>query len=175
MRAEKQLLLDEIKEQISASPSFVVMSYEGLTANLASDFRDQVAKVGGDVEVLGKRMLLKAASEQGITLDEKQLVGHIGVVFVGEDAVEATKAVYQFSKDNGDILKVVAGRFDGQIYSPEDVKKLSKLPGKDEMRAQFLGLLEAPMSQTLSTMEALVSSVVYCLDNKVKAQEGSES
>lgn len=175
MRAEKQLLLDEIKEQINESPSFVIMSYQGLTANLANDLRNKVANVGGNVEVLGKRILLKAASEQGISLDLEQLVGHIGVVFTGEDAVTTTKAVYQFSKDNGDILKVIAGRFDSKIYSAEDVKKLSELPGKDEMRAQFLGLLEAPMSQTLSTMEALVCSVIYCLSNKVKAQEGCES
>ena len=35
-------------------------------------------------------------------------------------------------------------------------KQISKLPGKDEMRAQFLGLLEAPMAQTLAVMEAVI-------------------
>ena len=41
-----------------------------------------------------------------------------------------------------------------------------KLPAKDEMRAQLLGLFEAPMSQTLSTMESLLTSVMHCLENK---------
>ena len=46
--------------------------------------------------------------------------------------------------------------------------RLSLTASKDEMRAQFLGLLEAPLAQTLAVMDAVLSSVVYCLDNKSK-------
>ena len=55
-----------------------------------------------------------------------------------------------------------------------DVERLSKLPSKDEMRAQFLSVLEAPMSQTLAVMEALLTSVPYCLDNKCKQEDIQE-
>ena len=48
---------------------------------------------------------------------------------------------------------------------------MSKLPSKDEMRAQFLGTLEAPMAQTLAVMDALLTSVVHCLNNKVQLDE----
>ena len=41
-------------------------------------------------------------------------------------------------------------------YNGADVKTLSELPSKDEMRAQLLATLEAPLSQTLSVMEALI-------------------
>ena len=51
----------------------------------------------------------------------------------------------------------------------EDVKAISELPSQDEMRAQFVGLLEAPMTQTLSVMQALLTSIMYCLENKAKA------
>ena len=75
------------------------------------------------------------------------------------------------SKENGELLEVCLGRFDGQLYQAADAKKLSELPGRDEMRAQLLATFEAPMSQTLSVVEALLTSVPHCLENKCKKIE----
>lgn len=174
MRNEKQLLLDEVKNQIDLySGTFVIMSYKKLGANSTNEFRRQIAKLGGNLEMVRKRILLKAADSAGIKLNLKDLPGHIGLVFAGHDPIETTKFVFRFSQENEKVIQVVGGRIDGQLYSGEQVEMLSKLPGKDEMRAQLLATLEAPMSQTLAVMEALVASVVYCLDNKVK-QESSD-
>lgn len=170
MREEKQLLLDEVKNQIDSYPSFLIMRYLGLSANTANEFRRDVLKRGGTVEVMRKRILLKAANAAGVQLDLKALPGHIGLVFTGEDPIETTKLVFKYSEDTDKKIEVIGGRFEGQLYSGEDVEKLSKLPSKDEMRAQFLGTLEAPMAQTLAVMEALLTSVVYCLDNKSKQE-----
>lgn len=173
MRQEKQLLLDEITEQIQQAESFVIMSYVGLKAGAADDFRRSIAKMGGNVEMIRKRLLVRAAKESGINLDLATLPGHIGVVFVGKDPIETTKVVFKFSQEQNQALKVIGGRFDGQLYSGAHVEMLSKLPALPEMRAQFLGLLEAPMAQTLGVMDAILSSVVYCLDNKCQ-QEGEK-
>ncbi|MCE5316486.1 MAG: 50S ribosomal protein L10 [Parachlamydia sp.] len=168
MRQEKQLLLDEIKGQMDKHGTFVIMSYQKVKANLANKFRNEIAKLGGNVEVVRKRLLIKAADAAGLKLDLKGLPGHIGLVLAGKDPIETTKAVFRFSQDNDKALEVLGGRFEGLYYDGKQVEMLSKLPGKDEMRAQLLGVLEAPMSQTLAVMEALLSSVVYCLDNKTK-------
>lgn len=173
MRSEKQLLLDEIKEQIEGHDSFVIMQYSGLDANRTSDFRRQIAEYGGSVEIVKKRVLIKAAKELGIELELDQLPGHIGLVFTGEDSVQATKAVFELRKATKDSVNVLGGQFDGRMLAAEDVETLSKLPGKDEMRAQLLGTLIAPMQQTVGAMNALVCSVLYCLQNKVKKEEGS--
>ncbi len=171
MRHDKQLLLDEVKGQIDDSGTFVIMSYSKLSANAANSFRRGVQKLGGGVEVVRKRVLIKAAESAGVKLDLSDMPGHIGLVFARQaDPVTVTKYVFDFGKSEGDAIAVVGGRFEGKLYSGADVEKLSKLPGKDEMRAQFLSVLEAPMSQTLAVMEALLSSVVYCLDNKVKLE-----
>jgi large subunit ribosomal protein L10 len=175
MRQEKQLLLNEVKEQIEQFDSFVIMRYLGLTANKANEFRREVAKTGGGVEVMRKRMLVKAAEAAGVTLDTAELPGHIGLVYAGEDPIETTKLIFKFSQENEKKIQVIGGRFDGLLYTAADVEKLSKLPSKDEMRAQFLGLLEAPMAQTLAVMDALMTSVMHCLDNKCKLEEESSS
>lgn len=166
MRAEKQLLLDEIKGKINKSNSFILTKYASLKANTSNTLRDELAKAGAEMEVVRKRVFVKAAESLGIILDVKNLEGHIGVVFTESDPIEATKAVMQFGKNNEKAIQVIGARLDGTLYHAADVEKLSKLPGKNEMRAELLGLFEAPMAQTLAVMEALLSSVIYCLDNK---------
>lgn len=171
MRKEKQFLLDEIKDQIEACGSFVLISYQGVEANQMNQFRRDILNLKGGVEFVKKRLLVKAADTLGVSLQLSELPGHIGLVFAKEDPIEVTKFVFKFRQENDKKVEVVGGRIDGLLLNGADVKTLSELPSKDEMRAQLLATLEAPLSQTLSVMEALISSVVYCLDNKVKGSE----
>lgn len=174
MRKEKQFLLDESKRNIESHEAFVVVRYLSLTANQANQFRREIAKSGGGYEVVRKRVLVKAAEAAGVTLDLEALTGHIGLVFTGLDPIETTKSVFQFAAQSNNAIEIIGGRFDGQQYGAPEVELLSKLPGKDEMRAQLLGTLEAPMAQTLAVMDAILASVVYCLDNKCQ-QETTEN
>ncbi len=166
MRPEKQFLLDDIKDRIAGSKAIVLASYKQLEPNASAAFRTNLAKVGGSLEVVKKRVLVKAAQVAGVALDPALLQGHIAVVFANEDPVQTTKVVYQFCKENQEVLEVIGGRFEGTLCSASDVEQISKLPSKDEMRAQFLGTLEAPLSQTLAVIEALLTSVMHCLENK---------
>lgn len=170
MREEKELLKQEIKEKIERFDSFVIMQHIGLSANAANDFRREMGKIGGNLEMVRKRVLMKAAQDAGLQLDLSSLPGHIGIVFFGEDPIESTKTVFKFSQEREKVIQVIGGRFDGQLLTGDDVQRLSTLPGKDDMRAQFLSILEAPLSQTLAAIEALLASVPYCLDNKGKEE-----
>jgi len=173
MRQEKQYLLDEVEGQLEQYGSFVIMQYSGFTANAVHQFRRDIAKLGGNVEVMRKRILLKAAEAKGHKLALADLPGHIGLVFSGNDFIETTKLVFKYRQETDKAINVLGGVFEGKLYSGQEVEKLSKLPSKDVMRAEFLATLEAPMSQTLAVMEALLSSVIYCLDNKSKEASAS--
>jgi large subunit ribosomal protein L10 len=174
MREEKKLLKKEIANKLQQFQSFVVMQYAGLNANMANEFRREITKLGGDVEVMRKTMLQKAAADADIELQSLSLDGHVGVVFLGEDPLEMVKMVFKFSQDREKVIHVLGGRFDGLLYSSEDVERMSTLPGKDEMRAQLLSIFEAPLSQTLAVMEALLTSVPHCLQNKSEHEETTE-
>lgn len=166
MRAEKQLLLDDIKGKMGQSKGFLLARYSKMDPNLATQFRFSLHKTGGDFEIIRKRILLKAAEAAGCKLDEAQLEGHIGIVFADEDLLQTTKAVFKFKEENEEVIEIIGGRFEGELYSAKDMEALSKLPSKQEMQAQLLGLFEAVPSQTLGVFEALLTSVAYCLDNK---------
>ena len=63
---------------------------------------------------------------------------------------------------------MLGGLIEGAICSAEYVEAIAKLPGIQEMRAQFLGLLEAPMAQTARAFHAILASILYCLEEKCK-------
>lgn len=172
MRKEKQLLIDEIQGQLAQYPSFVIMAYKGLSANKVSEFRSQIRQRGGQVEMMSKRLLVKATAASGIALERAHLTGHVGLVYSATEPLETAKFVFKYSEENEKVIEVIGGHIDGQLYSGEQVEALSKLPSKDEMRAQFLATLEAPLAQTLAVMEALLTSVAYCLENK--SQQGTK-
>lgn len=169
MRKEKQLLLDDIKAKIENAKAFIVTQYQSITANELNQFRRSVADQGNDFEIMAKRILIKVAATQGVEIKKEHLQGHIGIVIAKNDYIQATKELRKFSTDSGK-MEILAGCIEGQLYDKESVIKLSELPSMDEMRAQFIGTLEAPMSQTLATFEALLTSVMHCIDNKAKKE-----
>jgi large subunit ribosomal protein L10 len=170
MRAEKQLLLDEVKEKIQGSKGFIVTQYQKLDAQAAREFRDVVANAKGEFEVVRKRVFVKAAEAVGIKLDASSFKGHIGVIFANEDATGLSKVALEYGEKNDKSVLVVGGLIDGTLFSGEEVQAIARLPGLNELRSEFLGLLEAPMGQTVSLLQNLLTSLLYCLEEKSKKE-----
>lgn len=172
MKAEKQLLLDEIIQKASGSNLLMLLSYKKLDANSTANFRSGLMKAGGELTVTGKRVFRKAAEEAGIKLEDFEMPGHVAFVTSDADPIETTKAIFTFSKEHKDTLEVLGGQFEGQNCTAKDFEEVANLPTQDAMRAQMVGLFQAPMTQLVSVMQSLLTSPVYLLDNKVKKEEG---
>jgi len=170
MRKEKQLLLDEIKEKIGAADAMIVVNYQHFEPTLSWDLSKQLSEKSSLFEIVKRRVFAKAVADMKLPLPSEEFKGHVGVVFIKGDLADATKTVCNFSEDNGDLFSIVAGTSEGKTYTEEEIKLLSKLPGKDQMRSELLGLFEAPMTRTLSVMEGLLTSLMYCLENKSKKE-----
>ncbi|MCK4934501.1 MAG: 50S ribosomal protein L10 [Simkaniaceae bacterium] len=170
MRPEKQLLRDVIVSDIENCNAFVLVSYQNIDPNVTADLRMELVKSGGDLAVVKKRIFLKAAKDKGIEFTHDQLEGHLGIVYAEGDAIDTTKAICKFSKNNDKFVKILAGYFDNKICSPDDVIEISKLPSTDQMRAELLATFEAPLVQTVSTINEIITSVVNCIKNKCEKE-----
>ncbi len=168
MREEKQLLLDEIKEKIEGASGFVALNYQNFTSQRARQFRDQMAEAGGEFEVVRKRVFIKAAESLGISFEIEKLQGHVGIIFAHKDTTRIIKEAVKFGEENEKAIAILGGHIEGTVCSAADVEAIAKLPGIQEMRAQFVGLLAAPMSQTVQVFQALLAGVLYCCDEKGK-------
>lgn len=164
MRKEKPLLKDEIKNKIGEAKSLIVASYDKLEPNAAWELRSELSKMDSVLEVVRKRVFLKAAEEAGVKISIDQLKGHVGLFLIDqEDSLPPTKAIFEFSKKNADVLNVLLGFLDGKEVPGKDLEVLSKLPSMNDLRAMMLSLFTAPMSQMLSVVEA-----------KIEEQNGKE-
>ena len=68
---------------------------------------------------------------------------------------------------------VKAGQLESQTLDAAQVKQLSELPGKDEMRAKLLGTLNAPAQNMVGVLAASLRSVLYVLKAKVDKEGGA--
>jgi large subunit ribosomal protein L10 len=164
MSAEKQALLDEVKEKINLKDGFILASYDKLSANAISRMRISLAAAGGDMFVVKKRVFAKAAAEKNVLFSLDELQGHVLVALAKGNFLAVAKEMYKV-KDETNALKILGGYFEDAKCDSSEVQQISSLPSLDEMRAQFIGLLEAPMSQNLATMEAFIASVMDCVEN----------
>jgi len=170
MRADKQLYLDEVKDKIAETSLLMLVQYQNMNANLTADLRKELFDAGGEMTVVSKRVLMKAAKEAGIDLIDS-MNGHIAIVTSKESAIDATKSVFKFRKGNKDNVEILGGQFEGQVCSSADLEKVANLPTRDEMRAQLLSVFEAPMAQTVAVMQTIVSVMPTLLNNKAEKEE----
>lgn len=167
MRQEKNLLLDEIKEKIESSNAFILTKYENVTPLEAWNVRQNLSKTKGELEIVKKRILIKALEKCGLTYQLDDLTGHIAVVFIADDPIANIKVVFNFANETKK-MEVISGEMEGKKYDKNEMEMLSKIPPLNDLRAQFVGLLEAPMSQTISAMQSLLTSILYILEEKQK-------
>ena len=83
-----------------------------------------------------------------------QFVGTNAIVFAYDDVSAPAKLLADFSKDVEE-LQVKSGVMDGTALDEARIKYLATLPSKEQLRAQFLGLLQAPMGKFVRTLEAV--------------------
>jgi large subunit ribosomal protein L10 len=170
VKREKKIFLEEIRQQVGNSESFLIANYERLSAEQSHQFRQRLREVGGYFEVVRKRLFVKAAEDLGISFDVSDFPGHVGLVLGMDDTIQAAKVVKDFNKGKGEPLRFLGGYVDGERVSKADVERLSTLPGKDQMRAQLLSLLVGPMTQFVGVCDSLLSSVVRCVDQRCQKE-----
>ena len=166
MRQAKQFLLDEAKDYIDSSNAFIITKYEKMDVASFNQLRQALHKSNSFFEVVKKRVLKKALESAQIEIDEN-LEGHVGVVFANEDPMEPLKTIVDFDENGDKRVEVLAGYIDQTPFKKQEMEKLSKLPSKDQLRAQFVGLLSAPMTQTVGAMQSLLASMLVLLENKI--------
>ena len=152
-RAQKAESIETLKGVLADSGAVVVTHYMGLTVAEMTDLRGRLRKEGASFKVvkntLVKKALNGAAGEGGDALFK----GPVGIAY-GPDPVSAAKVVTQYAKDN-DKFTVVGGLL-GQttILDQKAVSSLATLPSLDQIRAQLIGLLNAPATKVAGVLQA---------------------
>lgn len=168
-RDEKNAKVQELNKSFAEACFAVVTDYRGLKVSELEELRTKLRATNTQYRI-AKNTLLKIAV-QGTAYENlsDSFQGTTGVVLAFEDPVSPAKALSEFAKDH-DKLVVRSAGLDGQLLGSEEVIQLSKLPGKDELRAKLLGTLNAVPTGLVRVLNGVPSKFVYLLqaikDNK---------
>jgi len=162
-KQQKEILVTEVAKKIKESKALVFANFKGVSVKSVSAVRKELNQSGSGWQVLKKTLLNLALKEAGVVADVRKLDGQIGVAF-SSDEVTAAKVLSAFAKANKDIpFTIEGGSLGVKELSIEDVKALAKLPNRDELRAQLVGTLQAPISSFVRVLSGNLSGLVQVL------------
>ena len=167
MRQEKQNLTKEYLTRLNASPFFIVVDYKGLKVAHMTELRKRLSKSGAEVHVVKNSIFRVAAKEAGVADLNGALAGQIAIVTGQKDVSVAAKVVKSFSAEF-DRLKIKFGYLNNQRLGDTDLLALADLPSIEVLRAQFLGVLNAPATKLVRLLNTPASQLAQVLQAKVE-------
>ena len=145
-RAKKEEVIKEGVDQIKASKALVFADFSGAGVSDLNALRKELGDISSKLTVIKKRLLKRALDEAGIKYDPTDFEGQVGTIFVGDELSAPTGLLYRFSKDH-DGFKLLGG-YDierGKSLSEEIINEIGQLPTREELIAQVVGSIAAPI------------------------------
>lgn len=174
MRVEKTQLVGDIGTLLDRAEFVFLVTYKGLTVKAFSLLRARLAERGGvECRVLKNRLIRKAAEQCGLTaLAKLELRGDTALVVGQGDASLVAKILAAFAKEHNQV-KPKAGVLDGRALTGGEILELASLPSREVLRAQLLGVLQAPSRNLVNVLYGKASQVVNLLHNYERKLAGA--
>jgi len=160
-RSEKKIFIDKFSETCASYPCMVLVRQVGLSADVVSQLRRKARSEDVSFQVVKNSLVRKAFQGAALGVVDK-LSGPVGIFF-SENPVAIAKIIEDFTKKREDKFFPLAGVLSGNVLTSSDIKKLASLPTLEVLRAQLLGLINAPAQKLLSTIQEPSSRVVRVL------------
>jgi large subunit ribosomal protein L10 len=141
----------------------VLTDYRGLDVPAISELRASLRDANITYSVAKNTLIKIALKNANKPLEnDDMLAGPVGIAF-GSDEVEPARIVYEFSKKN-DSLQILGAIDDtGRVLGSEEVIALAKLPTREQLLAQTVGTIAAPLSGFVRVLNGNLSGLVYAL------------
>ena len=146
-RQQKEKLVQELNVKFDQNEASFVVRCQGMTVAQLHELRLNLAKKDGELKVAKNRLMKLAITKSSECSNlDAQMKGQTAVVFAKADFTGVAKVLYDFAKKNEE-LQIVAGCCEAQLFDKAGVAKLAKIPSREVLLAQLLGVLNAPIVQ----------------------------
>jgi large subunit ribosomal protein L10 len=152
-KASKAAELQELEGAFRGTESAILVDYRGLNVPDATELRRQVRSVHGRYKVIKNSLAIRAVKGTAFEPLTEHLVGTTAILYSGDDPVALAKVLTTFAK-TAPSIKIKAAVVQGRSVQAGAVTELASLPGKPELYAKLLFLLQAPMVQIVSVLSA---------------------
>ena len=168
-RAKKAQKVETLAAELQGSTTAIVGTFTKLTVSQDFELRQKVREAGGRYRVVKNKLASRASQGTGIEGALQGLKGVSSVAYTSGDPVALAKALSAWVKENAEFTFKL-GIVDGKVINVEEVQALATMPGKEEIFAKLLFLINAP-AQRLATVLAATGRNIAVVVNQAVEQE----
>ncbi len=174
-RAQKEEAVAELKAKLARANSVIVADYRGLDVASVDKLRAKLRADGpGKYEYqVVKNSLLRIASEGSeAAVLQPHFKGPTAVAISYGDPVKLAKTLVDYAKDH-ERFSLRGGMLAGRAIDQREIATLATLPSLDALRAQLIGLLQAPARKILGVLQAPGGQIARLASARSKKLEAS--
>jgi large subunit ribosomal protein L10 len=173
-KEQKAEVVEQIAAQLQGAAAVYAVDYRGLTVTQAAELRTSLREAGTRFRVVKNSLTLRAADKAGVE-PLKPLVeeGPTALAFVLDgDPALAAKAIDKFARQS-QTLEFKGGVLEGQPLDIDQLRRLARLPSRDQLNAQLAGVVASPLTTLVRGLGSLLSGITIALE-QVRAMRDAE-
>jgi len=162
-RSQKTTSIHALADQLKAAKIAIIAQFARVSVKDSEALRKETRAAGVDLTVVKKTLFRRALEQAGLpTMLTESARGNILVAISTDDEVQAAKLLKAFMKGR-EAMSFVGGYLDGQALDASQVTALASLPTLQQLRGQFVGVLAAPLTGLVRTMQGPIQGLVTAL------------
>jgi large subunit ribosomal protein L10 len=172
-RDQKAAAIAEIARHIREAEAVFAVDYRGISVPQAADLRIRLREADATFRIVKNTLTERAADEADAAQLKTLLVGPTALTFVRGDAALAAKALATFSRET-QLLQFKGGLLEGDALDAEQIQAISRLPARDVLYGQLVGVVASPITGLARGLNALLSGVAVALGQVLEKKEKGE-
>ena len=158
---EKKVVVAEVSAKLSGAQAAMLAEYRGLSVAQMTALRRKAYDGKVYLRVVKNTLARRAVEGTGFECLKDQMVGPLAFA-ASADPVAVAKILSEFAKENA-LLKIKAGAMSGKLMSLAQITALAVLPGREQLLAQLLGTMQAPIQKFVQTLNEVPTKFVRAL------------
>ena len=138
--------VDELADKIKEAKVVLLTDYRGINVDDVTALRAKLRGTNTEYKVIKNNITKRAIEKCGFEGLEDKLLGPTAVILGYNDYLDASKIIYEFSKEN-EFYKIKGGIIDGKVVTTEEIVTLAKLPSKETLISMLAGALLGNLSK----------------------------
>lgn len=162
-KVEKQKIIDDLAARFHSVPSVFIVEYQGLKVKEMDALRKKLRQTNTELRVVKNTLLEKASLGTDMEKMKDLFSGPTAVAICDGESSAAAKVFVDYGEDFPEI-RIKGGIFEGEVVDVSGIERIAKLPSRQELVSEFVGLLSAPMSNLVGVLEQARSNIVNVLE-----------
>jgi large subunit ribosomal protein L10 len=172
-REQKAAAIAEIAASIEGAQAILAVDYRGISVPQIAALRAGLSDADATFKVVKNSLTERAADQSGAEVLKPLLSGPTALAFVHGDVAAAAKAIADFGRAT-QLLAFKGGLMDGAAVDVEQIRALSRLPPRQLLYGQLVGVVASPVSGLVRSLGALLGGLAVALGQVRRKMESGE-